>query len=203
MPAPARKTGDQTFLRPPLVNEKTGAQWLHKPAHTRRGQTRPKKQALLSSPAPLLQNPCPVSPRRAADTYQQEAGLLQVGERHGSLPHRVRSGRLRGPLQGQRQSLNDEVIAALHGAQARPGLCRALRTCSPVASSRARTAGRACGKAGHRPRARPGSGGSASAPLLLLGPGRQDSKASPARVPSPVVQMLFERGFTDSLKSQV
>ena len=41
-------------------------------------------------------------------------------------------------------------------------------------------------------------------PFLIYssGPGRQDSKASPARVPSPVVQMLFERGFTDRLKSQ-
>ena len=91
----------------------------------------PKKHALQSSPVPLLQKSHPVGPRRAADTYHQEAGLLQVGERHGSLPRRVRSDRPRGPLQTEAES-QQQGTAALHEAQPRPRSAEVPRTCRPA-----------------------------------------------------------------------
>lgn len=135
----------------------------------------PKKHALQSSPVALPQKSCPVSPRQAADTYQQEAGLLQVGERHGSLPCRVWSNRLWGPLQTEMES-QQQGTAALHEAQPRRTFCRSAAHVQASGSLRARTAGEPVAKRSTRPA--PGLVPAARHPRLTYssGPGRKGSK---------------------------
>lgn len=157
----------------------------------------PKKHALQLSSPPATKS-CPVGPRRAADTYQQEAGLLQVGERHGSLPRRVRSDRLRGPLQTEMES-QQQGIAALHKAQPRPTFCTSAAHVQATGSHRARTAGEPVVK--RRTRPAPGLLPAARHPRLTYssGPGRKGSKE--ALPESPL--WLFKRSLKGVLQTEV
>lgn len=65
--------------------------------HLRRAQISSK-----SSPVPAIM----LVFQRAADTHQQEAGLLHVRGRHGSHPGRLKSSRLRKPLWREKDNLS-------------------------------------------------------------------------------------------------